>query len=281
MNQLSRFLLLLPAIAAVNYFASATPAQNYPNHRNLATMTKSSQPFNYDRYGTVLQTYVNSQGLVNYQQLQANRQSLDAFNTAIGAVTPQTYSSWSEKEKIAFLINAYNSFTLQSIIDQNPIKKSIRDISGVWKRRKWLIAGEMKTLDDIEHRTLRRDFNEPRLHVALVCAAMSCPPLRNEPYTAAKLDSQLDDQVKRFIDSPYGFRIERSEGKVYLSAIFKWYGKDWQQSYAVEDKFTGNKSERAVLHFLSKYLSSVDRQYLEQGRYKISYLNYDWSLNRQ
>ncbi len=79
----------------------------------------------------------------------------------------------------------------------------------------------MKTLDDIEHRTLRRDFNEPRLHVALVCAAMGCPPLGDEPYTAAKLDSQLDDQVKRFIDSSYGFRIEIREGRVYLSAIFK------------------------------------------------------------
>jgi len=270
--------MLLPAIALIHNYPSPIIAQNIPP---VAAMTKSSEPFNYDNYTAVLRTYVSDRGLVNYQQLQTNRQQLDAFNASVGAVTPQTYSSWTEKEKIAFLINAYNAFTLQSIIDQNPIKKSIRDIPGVWKGKKWLIAGERKTLDDIEHRTLRQDFNEPRIHVALVCAAMSCPILRNEPYTAAELDTQLEEQMRKFIRSSQGFRIEKGEGRVYLSAIFKWYGKDWQPSYIVEDKFTGTRSQRAVLHFLSKYLPPSSRQYLEQGGYKISYLNYDWSLNRQ
>ena len=278
MNKLFGFLILLPAIAAVQNYQLPTQAQNHPT---VVAMSKSSEAFNYDKYRAVLRTYVSDRGLVNYQQLKANRQQLDAFNASVGAVTPQTYAGWSDSEKIAFLINAYNAFTLQSIIDQNPIKNSIRDISGVWKGRKWLVAGEMKTLDDIEHKTIRRDFNEPRIHVALVCAAMSCPILRNEPYTAAQLDAQLEDQVRKFILSPHGFRIEKGEGRVHLSAIFKWYGKDWRQSYAVEGKFAGNKNERAVLNFLSKYLSSADKQYLEQGRYKISYLNYDWSLNRQ
>ncbi len=270
--------MLLPAIALIHNYPSPIIAQNIPP---VAVMTKSSEPFNYDNYTAVLRTYVSDRGLVNYQQLQTNRQQLDAFNASVGAVTPQTYSSWTEKEKIAFLINAYNAFTLQSIIDQNPIKKSIRDIPGVWKGKKWLIAGERKTLDDIEHRTLRQDFNEPRIHVALVCAAMSCPILRNEPYTAAELDTQLEEQMRKFIRSSQGFRIEKGEGRVYLSAIFKWYGKDWQPSYIVEDKFTGTRSQRAVLHFLSKYLLPSSRQYLEQDGYKISYLNYDWSLNRQ
>ncbi len=73
--------------------------------------------------------------------------------------------------------------------------------------------------------TLRIDFNEPRIHVALVCAAISCPPLRNEPYRAEKLDAQLDDQVRQFLKSPHGFRINKKEGRVYLSSVFKWYGK--------------------------------------------------------
>ncbi len=117
--------------------------------------------------------------------------------------------------------------------------------------------------------------------MALVCAAMSCPILRNKAYTPEKLDLQLDDQVRKFITSSQGFKIDRDRKIVYLSSIFKWYGKDWIASYGIENKFTGSKKETAVLNFISQYLNSQDRQYLEQGKYKISYLNYDWSLNQQ
>jgi hypothetical protein len=240
-----------------------------------------NQPFSYDDYASVLKTYVNEAGLVDYKGLQANRGQLDKFIAAIGAVAPVVYQSWGEKEKLAFLINAYNAFTLQSIIDQNPLKNSIRDIPGVWRWRKFPIAGEFKTLDNIEHDTIRANFNEPRIHLALVCAAISCPPLRNAPYTPEKLDEQLSAQVRRFLASPQGFRLELREARVYLSSIYKWYGSDWEKSYAAPDKFTGNNSERAVLSFLSRYLSPTERNYLETGNYQINYLNYDWSLNRQ
>ena len=279
MKKLHPSLVLLPALAILsahtNYLLLAQAQDNNPQ------LQASVKSFNYEDYAAVLTTYVSPGGLVNYDRLQANRQQLDRFNTALAAVTLSTYSSWHEKEQIAFWINAYNAFTLQSIVDQNPLKKSIRDIPGVWKRRKFTIAGQSKTLDNIEHDTLRVDFNEPRIHVALVCAAISCPPLLNEPYTAANLDAQLDDQVRKFINSPHGFRIDLKEGRVYLSSIFKWYGKDWKQSYSVEDKFTGNASERAVLNFISNYLSPQEREYLAKGNYRIRYLDYDWSLNQQ
>ncbi len=283
MKKLNRFLVLLPAIAILTGCAGSVPfTQAQDNNSQVeSSAIASAKPFNYDDYAAVLKTYVSDRGLVDYKGLQANRQQLDAFNAAFAAVAPSTYSSWDEKQQIAFWINAYNAFTLQSIVDQNPLKKSIRDIPGVWKWRKFKIAGQSKTLDNIEHNTLRVDFNEPRIHVALVCAAISCPPLRNEPYRAEKLDAQLDDQVRKFLNSPHGFRIDQKEGRVYLSSIFKWFGKDWKQSYSAEDKFTGNASERAVLNFVSNYLSPQDREYLAQGDYKISYLNYDWSLNQQ
>ncbi|NEQ12022.1 MAG: DUF547 domain-containing protein, partial [Moorea sp. SIO4E2] len=236
---------------------------------------------NYDDYATVLKNHVNNKALVNYQKLQQNPEQLETFNASLGAVEPSTYQSWDEAEKIAFLINAYNSFTLESIIDQNPLKKSIRDIKGVWKGREFNITGESKTLDNIEHKTLRAEFNEPRIHMALVCAAISCPPLRNEPYTGEKIDQQLDDQTQNFLVSPHGFRIDRQEGSVYLSSIFKWFGEDWKKTYGVDDKFTGNANQRAVLNFISNYLSPEDQEYLERGNYKIKYLNYDWSLNKQ
>ncbi len=247
----------------------------------INTVAVANSAFSYDDYATVLKTYVNDNGLVDYEGLQANREQLDRFNQSLSMVTPDLYNIWSDREKIAFWFNAYNSLTLQSIIDQQPLTKSIRDISGVWNRRKFEVAGKSKTLDNIEHDTLRKDFNEPRLHVALVCAAMSCPPLRNEPYLPEQLDAQLDDQVRKFIVSPHGFKIDRQQGRVYLSSIFKWYGQDWLQNYSVDNKFAGNKKQKAVINFLSQYLTPEAIQYLARGKYQVKYLDYDWSLNKQ
>ena len=241
----------------------------------------ANQPFDYQDYAEVLETYVNDRGLVDYAGLQANRKQLNRFNQSLGRVTPQTYNSWNEAKKIAFLINAYNAFTLQSIIDQQPLKDSIKDISGVWNRRKFDLAGEEKTLDNIEHDILRKDFNEPRIHVALVCAAMSCPPLRSEPYLPKKLDAQLDDQTAKFAGSIHGFKLDSQNNRVYLSSIFKWYGKDFIKTYGVDNKFNGNEQQRAVLNYLSSKLDSQDVLFLKQNDYKVKYLNYDWSLNKQ
>jgi hypothetical protein len=244
-------------------------------------MASPSQSFRYDDYATVLRTYVNDQGLVNYEALQANPVQLQTFVMALGEVTPETYRSWTEPEKIAFLINAYNAITLASIIEQQPLKSSIKDIWGVWNLKTHKVAGQSKTLDNIEHQTLRKEFNEPRIHAALVCAAISCPPLRQEPYTAAQLNAQLDDQVQKWLVSPHGLKIDREKNRVAISAIFKWFGEDWQPRFSAAEKFTGNDKERAVLNFISRYLNPADREYLAQGNYKIDYLNYNWSLNRQ
>ena len=229
----------------------------------------------------MLQTYVDDRGLVNYAGLQANRERLDRFNRSLGEVSADTYASWSDREKIAFLSNAYNAFTLQSIIDREPLVDSIRDIRGVWNRRKFNLAGEEKTLDNIEHDILRKDFNEPRIHVALVCAAISCPPLRNEPYLPEKLDAQLNDQTAKFANSGLGFKLDRQDNKVYLSSIFKWYGKDFIETYSTDEEFNGNKQQRAVLNYFSSQLAPQDVQFLRENNYKVEYLDYDWSLNKQ
>lgn len=283
MNKLNRLLVLFPTLIVITGCVgsfSSTQAQQEVAQIETSSVA-SAEPLSYEDYAAILETYINEKALVDYQGLQANRGQLDRFNASLGTVNASTYESWSQPEQIAFWINAYNSFTLQSIIDQNPLKKSIKDISGVWKGRKFEITAQSKTLDNIEHQTLRKNFNEPRIHVALVCAAMSCPPLRDEPYTGEKLDAQLDDQTRIFLASPQGFRIDRQEGRVYLSSIFQWFGKDWEKTYGIDGKFTGNASQRAVLNFISGYLSPEDQEYLARGSYKIKYFDYDWSLNQQ
>ena len=278
MNKLYSLLALFPSLIILNSSEGPPLRQGQLGQR---TTIVSGAELTYGDYAAVLKTYVNENARVAYNKLQANRQQLDAFNASLANVDRSTYAAWNEGQQIAFWINAYHAFTLQSIIDQNPIKKSIRDIPGVWKFRKFAIAGELKTLDNIEHQILRSQFNEPRIHVALVCAAVSCPPLRREPYRGDRLDAQLEDQTRKYLASPHGLRISRAEGRVYLSSIFKWFGKDWIDTYGVEGKFTGSKSERAVLNFISQYLDEVDREYLVEGNYKLKYLRYDWFLNKQ
>jgi hypothetical protein len=274
----TRSFVLMAAIALLYSCNSLSPSVqgNAPS-----TQSVSIAPLSYESYRKILQTYVSTQGLVDYSALQTNPQPLKDVVVQLGAVAPSTYAAWGDPDKIAFLINAYNAITLESIINQKPLKKSIKDIFGVWNFAKHTVAGEAKTLDDIEHNILRKNFNEPRIHAALVCAAMSCPPLRREPYIGAKLNEQLDDQVRQWLSNGHGLKIDRAQNQVSVSSIFKWFGEDWQKSYGAADKFVGKPTERAVLNFISRYLSPKDQSYLAKGSYKLKYLNYDWSLNRQ
>jgi len=288
-----------PAVAAV-VMAGAAAASGWwrlsqPDEAILQftpTAEAAQQPFSYDDYAAVLEAYVNEAGLVDYKTLAKNRERLDAFAAAIAGLNRAVYDKWSDKQKTAFWINAYNALTLEAIVAHYPIrsslarsvvypKNSIRQIPGVWDKLRFTVMGRNMTLNDIEHGTLRKRFDEPRIHMALVCAAMGCPPLRREPYVAERLDAQLDDQARRFLGDPRKFRIDREKGRVYLSPIFKWFAGDFVKKHGTKEAFGGrSEPQRAVLHFISRYLSTKDKQYLRQANYSIKYLKYDWSLNQ-
>jgi hypothetical protein len=243
----------------------------------------------YASYGAILQAYVDKRGMVDYKRLRADKNLLDGFVAGLG--NGKYVETMPEEEKIAFWINTYNALTLKAVIDHYPIRasalrsvlypgNSIRQIPGVWDKLRFPVAGMELTLDDIEHSILRMNFDEPRIHLALVCAARGCPPLRNEPYDAARLDAQLDDQARRFFADSTKFRLDRKKGTVFLSPIFKWYGQDFVKRYGTTAKFPGKmKAERAVLNFASKYLDSDGRSFLESRNPSIHYPDYDWSLN--
>lgn len=185
-----------------------------------STEVGNSQPLDYQDYATVLSTYVNQLGQVNYGQLKENRADLDRFNQSLGEITPATYAGWTEPEQIAFWINAYNSLTLQAIIDNYPVE-SIRKIPGVWKSLQFPVLGEPITLDAIKHQILRQEFNEPRIHMALVCASVGCPNLLQEPYRGETLETQLNDNTRIFLSLERHFSLDPDKERVNLSSIFK------------------------------------------------------------
>jgi Protein of unknown function, DUF547 len=243
--------------------------------------TAHAGSISFVEYAEVLAKHVSGNGLVDYAGLKANRGKLDAFAKRLAELDPAMYGKWTSNQKIAFWVNAYNALTLVAIIDNYPIqpskvkslafpKNSIRQIPGVWKELQFTVMGEAKTLDQIEHQVLRKQFKEPRIHFALVCAALSCPKLRSEPYSGGRLSNQLNDQARKFLADSKTFRIDLEKKVVYLSAIFDWFGADFAN---------GGKSEDGVISFVLLYLKGEERDFVAARDFKIKYLDYDWTLN--
>ncbi|MFC2164902.1 DUF547 domain-containing protein [Acidobacteriota bacterium] len=256
-----------------------------------ANVQGTESDFSYKHFMSVLDKYVDDFGLVNYFQLKQERTDLDKFTRSLSSLSEATFKTWSAKDRIAFWVNAYNALTLKVIIDHlfrksssaqsnsKPIT-SIRQIPGVWSKIKFNIMQRKLTLDDIEHEILRKKFREPRIHFALNCASKGCPVLRKEPYTGDKLDLQLEAQTKLFLSNRQNFYIDKIKKKVYLSSIFKWYGKDFIDVYSPKSGFAKrNKKEKAVLYFISLHLEEEDSALLDEGNLGVKYLKYDWSLN--
>lgn len=260
----------------------------------VQAVEQNKHAFAYDDYAVVLKNYVDDEGMVNYKKLKTEAQMLESFIAAMGKLDPNSYSKWNERQKIAFWLNAYNAFTLKAIIDNYPIKpdffksmyyskNSIRQIDGVWDKITFNVLGQKLTLEHIEHKILREKFNEPRIHMAMVCAAMGCPPLRNEPYTGKKLDQQIDDQSRKFLANPEKFRFDSLKRVLHISPILNWFGDDFIKITTKKKPFIQySNKEAAILEFVSKYLAE-DHAFFKPSKraIRIKYLDYDWSLNEQ
>ena len=238
-------------------------------------------PMDSADYQAMLERVVDDQGLVDYETLQRDPARLDRYLQAMADLSPARFASWSKAEQIALLINAYNALTLRSIIEHNPIRPSIKAIPGVWKLRRHTVMGQGLTLDEIEHGILRREYNEPRIHAALVCAAISCPPLRREAYTGAALEQQLEDQTKRWLASSVGLQIDPGDNVVAISAIFKWFAEDWPRADPGAALVPSQEKQSAVLQFIARYRPTPERKLLLSGNYRLRFLTYSWDLNRQ
>jgi len=261
--------------------------------KGISQETTNRSVFDYDNYADVLEIFVNDKGMVDYKGLKNNPKKLYSFVNDLSRLESERYENWAKKQKIAFWLNAYNGLTLKVIIENHPIKSSwtksliypknsIRQIDGVWDEITHNVMGQELTLEHIEHEILRKEFNEPRIHMALVCAAMGCPPLHREPYVGTELDSQFNEQAREFLNNPKKFKLVRSKNSVYLSPIFKWFAEDFAEKYGHKGKVDGKSKEKsAIIHFITQYLSRDQQRYLLNGTYRIKYLDYDWSLNEQ
>jgi len=231
----------------------------------------------YPGWNQMLNKFVQNNG-VNYSALKQDQAQLDAFLESIASLQRKEYENWNKEQQIAFWVNAYNAITLKVIIDHYPLKRrgltglafpsnSIRQIPGVWDKISHRVLEKETTLNEIEHEILRKQFQDPRIHFALVCASIGCPVLRDEPFQADLLDDQLDEQIRQFLATPEKFRYDKAKNTLYLSPIFKWFKKDFEQT-------------DGIVQFIKKYVPENVASTISE-KSKIEWLDYDWSLNER
>jgi len=228
-------------------------------------------------------------GWVDYARLKADRGPLDDYLKTLEKVPQKTEKGWSRAERLAFWINAYNAATLKTIIDHYPIKKprwsikgafypdkSIKQIPGAFDGIRHQVAGRTLTLNQLEHEVLRAEIDEPRIHAAIVCASVGCPPLRGEAYTADRIEEQLEDNMRKFLEEKN--RLNPQGGSIALSKIFDWFSEDFERfddgTFAAYPK-----KIRGVLSFAKSRIDPKTVSGLLREKASLEWIDYDWSLN--
>lgn len=234
--------------------------------QSVAFGQNNSAPVSHEIFNKLLKNSVSESGWVNYAEIKKNEKELNKYLELLSENPPN--SNWSTNQKLAFWINAYNAFTIKLILNHSAQKiTSIKDIGDKikipfvntpWDLKFIKIGGQEMDLNHIEHSIIRKQFNEPRIHFALVCAAKSCPPLRNEAYSAENLHLQLNSQASLFINDPSKNTIGKNE--MEISKIFDWYGGDFKKP--------------SVYEVILKYATTKPDK-----KGKVKYKSYDWALN--
>lgn len=227
----------------------------------------TGETFDHSGYDQLVSDYVDSDGFVDYAGLTDSEAKLDAY---LDGLANAPVDNLGRDERLALLINAYNAFTLRLILDRFPIG-SIRDIPSAerWDAKRWVLAGETYSLDQIEHGLIRPNFREPRIHFALVCAAIGCPPLRAEAYTGGRLEQQLEAQTRFTHGNERWLRYERGNATIELTALYEWYAGDFEQVGGSVIEYAGQYSEDLATDLAAGHVPSI------------RHLDYDWSLNAQ
>ena len=217
---------------------------------------------------------------VRYAEFAKDRAALKSYLDGLAAVTEAEFRAWTRPQQMAFLVNAYNAYTVELILANYPLK-SIKDIgsdlfNNRWKKKFFKLLGQDGYLDRIEHEILRKpgSYDEPRVHFAVNCASIGCPMLREEAFVAGRLEAQLEEQAVRFLSDCSRNRVN-AEGRLEVSKIFDWFKEDWMSGYQ------GIRTREQYFGKYAKLLTDNPEQQksVADGKAPISFLDYDWTLN--
>ena len=216
---------------------------------------------------------------LDYAAMALERAALKPYLESLSRVNESEFKAWNRAQQMAFLINAYNAFTVEKILTRYPNIKSIWDFGKIFgnpfKDEFFTLLGRKFSLDGIEHQTLRKNYQEPRVHYAVNCASIGCPMLREEAYLAERLETQLEEQARRFLSDRSRNRYNSASGRLEVSEIFKWFREDWESGYR------DIRSREQYFAGYAKLLADQPEQQrrIAEGKAPLGHLDYDWSLN--
>ena len=272
--------LLLTSSFLTNVYAEAAPS----NAAVVSTTAQAPQLNLHASWESLLGLHITSinngsSTEVDYAAFKQKRPQLQSYLNKLSKISRTEFDAWSTSKQLAFLINAYNAWTVEFILTEYPDLKSIKDLGSFfnspWDKEFVPLLGKKISLNDIEHGLIRGSdrYNDPRIHFAVNCASIGCPALREEAYTADKLEQQLTEQTARFLTDKTRNYIKGNT--FYMSSIFKWYGDDFEKG------FRGTKSIQRFVSLYSDALKLTDDQKmaLTKEKLKIKFLDYDWKLN--
>jgi hypothetical protein len=227
-------------------------------------------------------------GLVYYRALRAERGRLDRYIASLN-VAAAAYDGWSRDDKMAFWVNAYNAFVLQTVIDHYPLHgagksypaNSIRQIPGAFDQARHRAAGRSVTLDEIEKKVLP-DFKEPRLYLALGRGAVGSGRLSSEAYDGSRLSEQLNRIQTEFVSEQPMLTIDRNTGQVSVTPIVGWHDAEFIAAYdkgAAGQAADRSPIERALIAFIAPHLLPLEKELVQKNTFKVAYHAFDWRLN--
>ena len=227
-------------------------------------------------------------GLVYYRALRGERGRLDRYVASLD-VPAATYDAWGREQKVAFWLNAYNAFVLETVLNHYPIQgkaaayppSSIRQIPGAFEKLPHRVAGRRVTLDEIE-KTILPEFKDPRVYLALGRGAVGSGRLRSEAFSAARLQAQLDAVQAEFVNERTMINIDRGAEQVTVTPILSWHEAEFVAAYdkgAVGPLAQRGPIERALVAFVTPHLLPLEREFLQKNTFRVTYHSFDWRLN--
>ncbi len=242
----------------------------------LMSTSLSAATFDHSAWDRVLKSYVNHIGEVDYAGLKANPKDLDDYIQMLAESSPVNRPALfpTKAHALAYWMNAYNAFVMRGVVDNYPTR-SVRDLGklyGFFRRQDYTAGGVKISLLHLENDILRKQFQEPRIHFGIVCASISCPRLSRNAFTADNLEEQLDRLARQFVNERRNVTVDAGSNEVTLSAIFRWYAKDFEQG--------PDGQKITLLDFVRRYANEKNLKLLDGLKApKIKYYDYNWSIN--
>ena len=267
--------LALVLLTALSCSAPARPAPDAPAGAPKAPA--GAFDHRHEAWTAILKAHVRGDRF-DYAALQKDRAALDRYLRSLEAVTREQHDGWTREQRYAFWIDVYNAYTVSLVAEKHPVD-SVKDIGTLWTEV-WDLElvplahlhpeakGTKLTLNDVEHRILRPVFRDARVHAAVNCASIGCPPLRAEAFVAEKLDAQLDEQARAWLADPARNRYDRAKGRVEVSKVFEWFEEDFVRDAG------------SVQAWIARYAPPAEAQWVRDAKkLAVDHLDYSWKLN--